>query len=156
MENALTPTFTSNPLLPPLPKFLAELLSPAEGQTEQQPRGGEPAVHYGEKHDIDRLPIGLYSFPVRGPTTPGIGDYRRLGGLKGPSFDPESRGGIPPISYGEQHDVDRLTPGYYSFPVRGTPSPSVEDYTHLGKLKGPSVPSEQLIPPHQLADDSPQ
>ena len=88
MGNALTPTFTANPLLPPLPKFLAELLSPApapaEEQTKQEPRGGMPLISYGVQHPIDRLPSGYYSFPVRGPTTEGIDDFRRLGGLKGP------------------------------------------------------------------------
>ena len=82
--NDLTPTFTSNPLLPPLPKFLAELLSPAEEQTGQKPRGEIPRLSYGKRLPEQRLTPGFYSVPVRGTPSPGIEDYRRLGGLKGP------------------------------------------------------------------------
>ena len=101
--NDLTPTFTSNFLLPPVPKFLADLLSSAGEQTEQEPRGG-----------------------------------------------------IPPLSYGKLLPEDRLTSGYYAVPVRGTPSPGLEDYRRLGELKGPAIAPEQLIAPHQLVDNSPQ
>jgi len=83
--NDLTPTLTSIPLLPPVPKFLAELLSPAEEQTDQDPSGGEiPQLSYGKRLPEQRLTPGFYSVPVRGTPSPGLEDYRRLGGLKGP------------------------------------------------------------------------
>jgi len=68
----------------------------------------------------------------------------------------EPRGGIPPISYGERHDIERLPAGYYSYPVRGPTTPNIDDYTRLGDLKGSAIAPEQLIPLHQLADDSPK
>ena len=87
--NALTPTLTANPLLPPVPRFLADLLYPTEEPRVEEPiakepRGGIPQLSYGKRIPEERLTPGYYAVPVRGVFKPGIADYTRLGGLKGP------------------------------------------------------------------------
>ncbi len=80
--SALTPTLTANPLLPPVPKILADLLYPVEEQVEQveeEPRGGIPPLSYGKRIPEQRLTPGFYAVPVKGTPRPGVADYLFLG-----------------------------------------------------------------------------